>query len=245
MRNVEDDHWWFRALRALVVQEASEALKGRTAGRILDVGCGTGGTGVAIQNAGVNGSYFGVDVSAVALAFTQERGTGAVIGGEAERLPFKDACFDLITVLDVLSQRDVDERLAIAELARVLKPGGTLLVNLPAFRLLRGAHDDAVDVVRRYTKRSASEVIRAAGLVVERMTYWNFALSGILAVWRPISRLLARRGPRSDIRRVTPALNVPLVRLLLAEARLRRWVALPWGSSVFLVAKRPPAVHRG
>ena len=244
MRRLEDDHWWFRALRALVVQEAARALNGRPAARILDVGCGTGGTAVALESAGIGGSYFGVDISEAALAFTQGRGTGAVIGGEAERLPFEEASFDLVTALDLLCQRGVDEPLAMAELVRVLKPGGTLLVNLPAFRSLRGAHDDAVDVVRRYTKRSLFEVIRGTDLVVKRMTYWNFALSGILAVWRPITRLVAGPQPRSDIRRVPPALNGCLFRLLLAELRLGRWVGLPWGSSVFLVARRSSAIVR-
>jgi SAM-dependent methyltransferase len=243
MRRLEDTHWWFRGLRALVVEEASEALYGRSGVRTLDVGCGTGGTVAAIQKLGLVQSLFAIDVSVVALAFSRDRRAASVVGGEAERLPFADSTFDLVTVLDVLSEEGVDEDRTLSELARVLKPGGTLLVNLPAFRWLRGSHDAAVDTVRRYTKRSVSKLIRRAGLMVHRMTYWNVALVAVLAVWRPMSRLVPTGHPRSDIRPVTPVLNACLVRLVAGELRLRRWVCLPWGSSIFVVVKRQPPRH--
>jgi SAM-dependent methyltransferase len=241
MRKIEDNHWWFRALRALVLQEACSVLPGRPRVRVLDVGCGTGGTIAALHEVDPAHSLFAVDVSPQALAFTRDRRAGAVIGASADQLPFRDSSFDLVISLDVLSERGVAEERSMAELARLLKPGGRLLLNLPAFHWLRGAHDLAVDTVRRYTRRSAHHLVGRAGLDVHSMSYWNTTLLPLMAVWRPLSRLLLGRQLRSDLRSIPSALNACLARLVRTELQLRRRTGLPWGSSLFVVAtKRGP-----
>jgi ubiquinone/menaquinone biosynthesis C-methylase UbiE len=123
-----------------------------------------------------------------------------VLQASLEALPFDDASFDLVTCLDVLYIAGLDDRRAVRELHRVLRPSGTVILNLAAFEWLRGAHDVMVHTERRYSRGRVRKLLGDAGFRVARMTYWNAALFPILAAWRPLTRLL-RSGTsvRSDL----------------------------------------------
>ena len=235
MRRVEDELWWYRSLRSLVARELKRRL--RTASpRILDAGCGTGASLVAWTRA-LHVPCSGIDLSSAALAHCRERGERRVAQASVEALPFGDAAFDAVVSLDVLCLDGVDESRSLVEFHRVLRTGGLLVLNLPAFESLRGEHDRAVRIRRRFERTDAEAMLRASGFTVSRVAYWNTLL--FPAVW--LVRRLRRGGTEatSDLAPVPAPLNLLLVALLRVEAVLFRVIRPPFGTSVLCVAMKP------
>jgi SAM-dependent methyltransferase len=180
-----------------------------------------------------------VDASPAAVRYARERAAGDVHEATVEKMPFMDGSFDLVASMDVLYMAGVRQDRAMAEFSRVLKPGGVLALNLAAFDFLKGQHDMAVKTERRYTKGSVKRLLESAGLRVERIFYWNNLLFFPLLVWRPLSRLFAStEAPRSDIRRLPGWVNGALKGYLCAEAGIARRASLPFGVSVFALARK-------
>ena len=236
MRAAEDDHWWYRALRSLVARELARESARRGQVRVLDAGCGTGGGLVRwARTLGMPGD--GIDLASAALAHCQQRGLRRVARSSVEALPFGAETFDAVVSLDVLCLEGVDERRALAEFRRVLRSGGLLVLNLPAFEMLRGEHDTAVRIRRRYAADELRGILAASGFDVRRVRYWNTVL--FPAVW--IVRRL-RRGvgeATSDLEPLPGPLNAALALLLRVEATLLGSVTPPYGTSVLCVAAKP------
>jgi SAM-dependent methyltransferase len=208
--------------------------------RILDAGAGTGGN---LRWLSRFGSAYGIDLAREALRFCRARSLTTVARASVTDLPYRDATFDLVTSFDVIYHLGVsDDVAALSEAARVLKPGGTLLVRVPAFDALRSAHDAAVHTRQRYTLGELREKVQRAGLQVRRATYAN----GLLFPLAAASRLATRSRPgrpaehedRSDVRPAAPLANAVFGAALAAEAALlTRW-DLPAGLSALVVAER-------
>jgi len=233
MYELEETQWWYAGMRAITasVVGPSVAAGGE---RILDAGCGTGNN---LRHLSARGRSVGVDLSEEALRFCRTRGVAAA-RAEALRLPFADASFDVVTCFDVLYHRWVeDDRAATAELARVLRTGGLLLVRVPALKLLWGAHDAAVHSRHRYTRAEVESLLRAAGLTVVRASYGNSLLFPLLAVRRSLDRLTGRHG--SDVAFLPAPLEWTFRNLLGLEARWLRRFSFPVGASVFALGRKP------
>jgi len=227
---LEDTHWWYRALRRLVLTFAARAAPG---GRALDAGCGTGGLLKALSP---RFRVVGIDYSQLALSLARRKVGYGLIRASVENLPFGDGTFDVVTSMDVLYHMGVrDDVASLREMRRVLKPGGVLLINLPAFEFLRGPHDRVIATRHRYTRAEICGKLRAAGLAVERATYWNFLLFPPIAAVRMCRR---KREAESDLRKPSAVANVCLNVLLRAEAMMLKLWDLPIGVSVFCVARR-------
>ena len=158
---------------------------------------------------------------------------------DASRLGFVDRSFDVVTSFDVIYHEWVpDDGAAVAEMVRVLRPGGLLLVRVPALKVLWGAHDEAVQSRHRYTRRELTWVLESRGLEILRSTYCNSLLFPLLLVRRTLDRLLGRTG--SDVGFLPSPLEWSFRHALLAEAALvRRGRSLPLGASVVALARRP------
>lgn len=236
MRAVEDHYWWYGALR----QHVAEAIDPRFAsGKILDAGCGTGGMLRGLRDRFPDAQLFGVDESERALQLTAARNLRAqLVRSSVESLPFADSEFDCVLSLDVWSAATVNAERAANETARVLHRGGKLILNLAAFDFLKGEHDVAVDVNRRFTRGEVRALLSRAGFTVERATYWNAGLLPPVAVARWLSRNGNRSQARSDFRPLPKALNAALREIALLELRTSRYVSLPFGTSVFATARR-------
>lgn len=235
MLALEDGHWWFSGLWNLVAQGVLGP--GAPAGpvRVLDAGCGTGGTIARLRRARPDWSVTGVDGSTLALDLARRRGLDGLTRARVEALPFADATFDVATCLDVLYMDGVDDRRALAECFRVLRPAGVVAVNVPAFDWLRGAHDVACATRHRYTAGEVRELLTGAGFAVRRVSYWNATLFPLMALWRG----LTRGGGRSDVRPAPAPINRALSALLAVETTLALRCGLPFGSSVFALAVKP------
>lgn len=244
MRTVEDRHWWYAVLRSLVVGTLAGRLPQR--GRLLDAGCGTGGTLEFLREKVGDLDMAGIDVSEKAVQHCCERGLTTVQRGSVEALPFADAAFDAVLSLDVLYHAGVNEAQALAEMHRVLRSGGLLVLNLPAFAGLRGTHDLAVGGARRYEAAQVRSLLEHSSLAVEKIQYWNAWLFLPLLVWRNLSRWgtndAADRG--SDLK-LTPAWMSRLLAWLgRLDAELCHAWRIPFGSSVFAVARKNEFVTR-
>jgi SAM-dependent methyltransferase len=230
---VEDDHWWYRNTRALAHDLLGPWLTDRP--RILDAGCGPGGNGAGFA---AHGSVVGVDRSPDALAFVRARRPQTVpVRASIAALPFADGGFDIALAVTVLYSVP-DDAVALGELARVVRPGGAVLLIEPAFASLGRAHDATVHGQRRYREHALTELAGRAGLAVERATYAYSFLAPPAALLGATDRLRDRRHipAGSDVdKRALDRVFGPLA------AVERRWLArhdVPWGTSVVVLATR-------
>ncbi|OAI58038.1 hypothetical protein AYO49_06065 [Verrucomicrobiaceae bacterium SCGC AG-212-N21] len=242
MRHVEDSHWWYSELRESVVAIVKDELAGRDDARILDAGCGTGGMMEVLRRESPSWRLTGLDFSPQAIEHTRMRGFASLTQGSVNALPFADAFFDVVLSLDVLYFEGVDDMKAIAESHRVLKPGGMLVLNLPAFDVLRGQHDVAVKGVRRYTPGRVRNLLATAGLECLRVHCWNLWLFVPILCWRMLSRLFQPREvsqARSDLANPPACLNTLLTSIGRFDMGLCRVLRSPLGTSVQAIARKP------
>lgn len=235
----EETHWWYRSLHRLTLSLLDRHLGTRTdPPRLLDAGCGTGGMAAQLAR---RGAVTAMDYSPHALDFCRRRALPRLVRGSVNALPFGDACFDAVLSLDVLYHAAVlDDARAVRELARVLRPGGLLLLNLPAYDWLRGQHDIVIETQRRYTRRGVGQLLSAADLETVQLGYWNTLLFPAAAAVRLASRRRPAHGEAdSDVGPVAPALNRALSGILALERRLMTVAPLPFGLSVIAVGRRP------
>ena len=237
MYEAEEAQWWYAGQRAIAAALLEPALVGRPRERtrLLDAGCGTGFNLLPLSRLG---AATGIDLAPEALAFCRERGVRAV-RASLLALPFSDRTFDAVTSFDVLYHAWVeDDRAAVSEMARVVRPGGLVLVRVPALRALWGAHDVEVQSRYRYTRAELVALLERCGFRVERATYCNSLLFPLLFARRTLDRLLHRVG--SDVGFLPAPLEWTFRRALLAEAALlRAGLSFPIGTSVLALARRP------
>lgn len=241
MYRVEDTHWWYAALRRHVIQlmTAETRRLGRPL-QVLDAGAGTGGMLARLSG---SAEGYGIEIAPEGIHYCRERGLERMVRGSVSALPFATSSFDVTLSLDVLYHRAVpDDAAAARELVRVLRPGGLLVLNLPAYEALRGTHDGAIHTARRYSHANVIRLLRQAGLRPVRVTHWNGLLLPVAAASRLLSRLRSGEAA-SDVRPVFPLLNQALAAILRLEAALLSRADLPFGLSLLAVARKPDARH--
>ncbi len=205
--------------------------------RILDAGCGTGAAMTTYL--AEYGSVTGCDISPLALSFSLQRGADRLLQASVLHLPFPARTFDLVASFDVLYHAAVtDDASAIRELARVLAPGGRLLLRLPAYDWLRGSHDRVIHTARRYTVSRVKRLLAAGGLTVELVSYANTVLFPIALIKRVSERMFPCKTLQSDLLLDPGSLNNLLAWLLACEAPLVKRGLLPYGLSVFAVGRQ-------
>ncbi len=239
MAAAEDRLWWYRGLRRLVVRSLTQFLPAGASPRIVDVGCGTGGTFQAVSEALPGTTYVGFDIEPAALDYSRRRGLRRGVLASASALPMRAESAEAVICLDVLYYSAIEPRTALKTLFSLLRPGGILILNLPAFEILRGQHDLAVGISRRFRRRELCELCDEAGFHVRFVTYWNASAFLPLLAWRRLSRIARSEHAVSDTARSPWWLNGVLGGFIMLEIGLLRWIPPPFGSSVFAVASRP------
>ncbi|MCB9877250.1 MAG: class I SAM-dependent methyltransferase [Planctomycetes bacterium] len=240
MYRAEDHHWWYRGMRA-ITRAVLDRFVAREDGalRILDAGCGTGSTLEYLQDYGWT---VGVDLAPEAVGFCSERGLPRLARASILELPFAADSFDLITSFDVVSScRREQAPHALAEFFRVLRPGGHLLLRLPAYMWLRGRHDELVHTWARFSRGETRRLLRAQGFEIERLSYANCLLFPLAAAKRLKDRLLPPKQARSDVSVTGGWINPLFGALLRSEAPLVSRVGLPFGLTILALAKKPAA----
>jgi SAM-dependent methyltransferase len=164
-----------------------------------------------------------------------------LVRGTVTALPLPDASVDVVTSFDVLYCLDDDsERTAVAEMFRVLRPGGVLLVNVAALESLRGSHSALTMEVRRYDKVRLRRLLTGAGFEIERLTFTNMTTFPItwLVRWRERLTGAADEASESDLRVPPKPVNAVFNAALAVESRLMRVMNLPIGTSLMCVARK-------
>ncbi len=221
--------WWYRALHTRLCDALS-----RTRGSVLDAGCGTGG----FLRSYVCGAPIWPDSALSGTrpppARARSKSGAWIARGSINALPFADDSFDAVVSADVLCHAAVDPPVALAEFKRVLRPGGLLVMNMPAYQWLLSAHDRHVHNTRRFTAPETATLLRQAGFDRVCARYWNSLLLPLMMVQR---KILARGDAMSDVASFPPWLDVTLHGMTRIERHLD--FRLPAGGSVLAIAGKP------
>ncbi len=239
LAEVEDRMWYFRSLHAHVARGLGAGLaRGGTRPAVLDAGCGTGGLILRLREAQPAWRFTGIDFMPLACELARRRCGPDVEIREASitALPFADGSFDAVVSADVICQVDNPE-VAAAEFFRVLRPGGRVIINVPAYMWMWSYHDDTCQTRHRYTRAEMDVLLARAGFAERRLTHWN-ALPFPL-VWAK-RKLFRTTGDTSDVKLypapVEAALNAVMA---LEHAWLRAGGNWAWGTSVLAAAVKP------
>jgi SAM-dependent methyltransferase len=234
MYRLEDRHWYFAGKRDLVVSLLGKYLTKKNP-LILDAGCGTGRT---LAELALCYDSVGMEYFAGALSFAARREGNQLVQGVLEWSPFKDAAFDVVTLLDVLEHCE-DDRLALAEITRTVTSGGLLLVTVPAYMWLWSGHDEALHHRRRYTRKGLRLLLEQCGYVVNKISYFNVFVFPLVAVARLAGKMRKKvsRGADTD-GMPSPLLNSFLYRLQCMERAIIGITSFPFGVSLACVARK-------
>jgi len=236
----ESRHFWFRGFRAFVTPLLRYATAGRPDPLLLDCGCGTGAN---VEWLGTFGRAYGFDLAEIGLRLGREAGRTRLARASVTAVPFPTGSFDLVSSFDVLYALDArDEREAIAEMYRLLKPGGFAIVNVAAMTALRGDHSMLSHEIRRYNRDDLRRRLEAAGFSVVRLTYTNATLFLPLVAARTLQRrrALRRETDAEHEIAVPPApINAAMSVVLWAESLWLRAFNAPFGSSLLCLARKP------
>jgi ubiquinone/menaquinone biosynthesis C-methylase UbiE len=212
---LEDGHWWYRGRRR-ILDDLMRSLDLPPDAQILDAGCGSGRNMVDFAQFG---TVTGVEIADVSIERARRRDVGEVVQCSITSMPLPDDHFDVAVCLDVIEHIE-DEQGALHELYRVIRPGGSLVITVPAYQWLWSEHDVINHHQRRYTRASLSAAAAQAGFKTARTTYFNTLLLPIAIVWRRLARRSHVEGPASDLQRMPERLNSLLELPLRVEARL-------------------------
>ena len=231
LRAAEDRHWWFVSTQKHVVRCVRSATR-RTPLQVLDAGCGTGGLASRLRRLG---TVRCIDASPIAVEYTRARGLEHVNCSELMTAELEDNSLDAITSVDVLYHAGVKDPQAVAtRLGRALRPGGVLVLHLPAFEIFRGPHDQRVHTRKRFRRSEVRELLANAGLDVRHVSYRVTALLPLILVWRWVQR----KSPTSDIRTPVAPINRLLLWIADIENRISTVLPLPFGLSVYAIARK-------
>lgn len=239
MARREEHHWWYAGMRQVALAVLENALAGRSGLRILDAGCGTGGTTTELRRFG---EVVGVDLAWAALEPARGRGLSDLACASIERLPFGAATFDVATSFEVVYHLGVASDVsALQEIRRVLKPGGLFLLRVPAHDWLRGEHDRLVHTRHRYSRDEVSRKLADAGFEVERLSWANTVLFLPAVAKRLLERTNGHDPPAAaepDLWQPPAPINALLRSAIAVEAlAIPRGLHLPFGLSLLAVAR--------
>jgi SAM-dependent methyltransferase len=232
MFRVEEKHWWYGALHRLIFQTLETELPDWREKQVLDAGCGTG---AILQRLGSPEKNVGIDLSTEAVTICRRRGLNNVLQGDICALPFADGSFDAVICSSVLYHRWVsDVAGAVREMHRVLRRNGLLLVNVPAFRFLHSAHDDAVMTAHRFRKPEIRKLLLEQNFTIRRLTYWTTLLFPLAVA----ARTLGGSQMGRDFEEREPFLQRTLAKIMAVELRLVRQISFPFGVALLAVARK-------
>jgi len=235
----EQTHFWFRGFRQFMRPLLARATAGVASPRILDCGCGTGSN---LDMLRPFGRAVGFDLTSVGPQFAHAHGH-RVAQASIAAIPFTSNTFDLVTSFDVFQcLPDEVEQPAIRDMARVLKPGGWIVLNVAALAMLHGRHSVLSEEVRRYTPSRLRAIVESAGFRIERLSFAHASLLPILLPTRIWQRITAPPGGveagEFEISVPIAPINGTLSALVALEAVALRAIDMPVGSSLMCLARK-------
>jgi SAM-dependent methyltransferase len=242
---LERGHWWFRGRRHVYLGLLEHELRGERPARALDLGAGMGGFLDGLGR--LCERVVHTDISLESLSNCRRRGhtRGALASGYA--LPFQDESFELVCMFDAI-EHIPDDAAVMREALRVLKPGGRVLISVPAYPLLYANNDRVAQHERRYTRASLRALFASAGFELERNSHANvflvpLILPAVLGVKLVERALRLKADPRhTNLSWPMPApVHGLLYRAFAAELPFTRRFDWPAGHSLVALARKPGA----
>lgn len=236
MYRQEQAYWWFISRTELLHFYLGEIARPAAGARIMDLGCGTGAN---LEVLSQYGTAIGLDFSEDALAFCRKRALPRLARGNGQALPVASDALDMVTAMDSL-EHIPDDIATLKEAYRVLKPGGTLLVTVPAFGFLWSEHDEALQHLRRYSAAELTNKMKLAGFVPGKTTHVMFLLFFPVLAIRVIQNFTKKNThPKTSITLLPGFVNQLLLLLNRIEMWLLRWINYPFGVTIVAVATKP------
>jgi SAM-dependent methyltransferase len=234
MAELDQDHWWFLARRRILKALIRRVVRPPEKARILEVGCGTG------HNLAMLKSFGKVEASELdrcARALANKRLPRKVKEAKLPDLSmFERNGYDLIALLDVL-EHVPDDLASLRAIHRRLKPGGALLLTVPANKWMWSAHDAAHHHFRRYSRGELKDLFLRSGLEVQLLSYFNTLLFPLIAAARVVGKVTRKES--ADDRLPSAPVNAVLDKVFGLEAGLIGRVPMPFGVSLVAVVRRP------
>lgn len=231
----ELNHAWYVATRKLLIKNLSRYLKKDA--KILDAGCGTGGTALFLKKSGFL-NVWGIDNSKKAIGYCRKRGLKNISLGNINKLPYAPESFDAVICLDVLYHEGVISSLACEQFKKVLRSGGILYLQEPAYDFLQSKHDLAIDTNHRFTRKEVELILQKTGLNIVKLTYFNFLLFPLISVKRIMDKFINKDSKASDVYPLSKIFNLIVLYTLNAEAVFLNRINLPFGLSLICIAKK-------
>jgi SAM-dependent methyltransferase len=238
---LEHTHFWFVSRRKIFFDLLDRKLGGQpTAGkRVLEIGCGAGGMLGPLQR---YGEVSGLDIDHEYVSFCKARGFENVLCGSGYELPFADASFDLVCLFDTI-EHIPDEDMVLREVRRVLRPGGSVFLSVPAYQWLWSHNDKTAHHCRRYTAGRLRSVLKRNGFRPQQTSYFNTFLLPLIVpavLWQKLRDRLGKlpEGYNNMSVQLSPLLNGLFTMIMSSERVLLRWLSLPFGHSVISLAHR-------
>jgi ubiquinone/menaquinone biosynthesis C-methylase UbiE len=235
----ENSYWWFQGRQKILFRMLEKYnLLENSDSCVLDIGCGTG---LILDEISTRSKAIGFDFSRKALSFCKKRGLENLLCGNVKHLPIADSSLDLVLALDIMEHID-DDTAMMKEIHRVLKPGGNILITVPAHKYLWSDHDEALHHFRRYSKNGFRKIIKENGFTIKKYSYViSFTFFPIL-IFRMIQKLIHRiipsKAPKTHIIILPKRINSLLIGILDFEGILLEHINLPVGVSLLCVAEK-------
>ena len=233
---LEDKHWWFQARKEIVLKLIDKYFKKRSDSRIFDIGCGTG---KMLNQLSRYGKVWGIDDDIKAVKYSQNKAPSAtiILGSFPEAAP--DENFDLVTVFDVIEHIDNDLG-ALKKIKSILRPGGVLILTVPAYNFLWDNHDNMNYHKRRYIAKELKEKIHKAGLRPLKISYYNSFLFFPVVVFKITKKIFSKSKRSSDLGKNLPPifLNIILKAIFSSEKYFLPFFSFPFGVSIIAVAEK-------
>ena len=222
-------HAWYLGTRQLMLSQIKNSINKKS--KILDAGCGTGGTIVYLRKNGYK-NVFGIDSSKFAINYNKKRKIKNVSLASIDKIPFKNNSFDAVICMDVLYHKDVDPKSAVEEIFRVLKNGGIFYSQEPAYDWLKSGHDRIIETKKRFKRKELVDVISTSGLENIKNSHFNTILFLPIAISRFKNRIHERGDSGSDVDKLPALLNLLMLFSLNLEAKILKFTNLPFGLSI-------------
>ncbi|MDF1800447.1 MAG: class I SAM-dependent methyltransferase [Planctomycetota bacterium] len=243
---LDKSHWWMRGRRSVYLGLLRHFLKDAPPRRVLDLGAGVGGFLEGLDELKAEGGrVFPADIDDESLGHIAARGFPGGVVASGDALPYADESFDLICLFDALEHTE-DDLAVVAEIHRVLAPGGHLFISVPAYQFLFANNDRVVHHTRRYRRRRLDDLFDRAGLTVVRNTHSNvflfpLILPAVLAI-KLLEKLLQKDADpeRTNLTWPFPRWAHALLHgIFAAELPLSKRFGIPAGHSICALAKKP------
>lgn len=231
----ELSHSWYIATRELLVDNLKQHLSNNS--KILDVGCGTGGTIVFLKKHGYKKIY-GIDKSPIAVKYCKKRKLKNITIGDINSIKYPSNSFDAVICLDVLYHKGVHSQKALKEIKRVLKKDGIFYSQEPAYNVLKSSHDEAIETERRFSKDYLENLFSKSKFIKIKLSYYNFINLFPIAALRFIKKFYMQERDKSDVSKLPSILNMIMLFILRIERIAVKHIDFPVGLSIVSVWKK-------